>query len=87
MKAKQSLFLRQFAYRLWVAGQIAVIFHTVDLMNHILPILFLQLAMLALAYFMRTHWFFVFVQILGLYAAGVACIWDINAHLRLAYIV
>ncbi len=31
--------------------------------------------MLALAYFMRTHWFFVFVQILGLYAAGVACIW------------
>ncbi|HRB83710.1 MAG TPA: DUF2157 domain-containing protein, partial [Acinetobacter johnsonii] len=33
LKAKQSLFLRQFAYCLWVAGQIAVIFHTVDLMN------------------------------------------------------
>lgn len=47
LKAKQSLFLRQFAYCLWVAGQIAVIFHTVDLMNHILPILFLQLAMLS----------------------------------------
>jgi hypothetical protein len=63
LKAKQSLFLRQFAYCLWVAGQIAVIFHTVDLMNQILPILLLQLAMLVLAYFMRTHWFFVFVQI------------------------
>ena len=58
-----------------------MIFHTVDLMNQILPILFLQLAMLVLAYCMRTHWFFVFVQILGVYAAGVACIWDINAHL------
>ncbi|MEQ1093153.1 DUF2157 domain-containing protein [Acinetobacter johnsonii] len=87
LKAKQSLFLRQFAYCLWVAGQIAVIFHTVDLMNQILPILLLQLAMLVLAYFMRTHWFFVFVQILGLYAAGVACIWDINAHLSWRNIV
>ena len=81
LKVSQRLFLRQFAYCIWVAGQIAVIFHTADLIDQILPIVLLQLGMLILSYFIRTHWFFVFIQILGLYAAGVAYIWEYNAYL------
>lgn len=82
LKNKQSLFLRQFAYCMLVAGQIAVIFHTVELTEQIFPILFLQFGILVLSYFLRTHWFFIFIQILGLYAAGVAFIWDISEYQR-----
>lgn len=78
---QHSLFLRQFAYCIWVAGQIAVIFHTADLTDQIFLIVLLQLGMLILSCFIRTHWFFVFIQILGLYAAGVAYIWEYNAYL------
>ncbi|MEG0482554.1 MAG: DUF4401 domain-containing protein [Acinetobacter sp.] len=80
LRVKQSLFLRQFAYCMWIAGQTAVVFHTVDLIDQIFPIVFLQLSMLILSYFIRTHWFFIFIQILGLYTAGLAYIWDIHAY-------
>ncbi|WP_010113156.1 DUF2157 domain-containing protein [Acinetobacter sp. P8-3-8] len=76
---QHGLFLRQFAYCMWIAGQIAVIFHTFDLIDLILPIVILQLGMLIIAYFIRAHWFFIFIQILGLYVAGFVYILDIHS--------
>ncbi|MCX5466533.1 DUF2157 domain-containing protein [Acinetobacter nematophilus] len=75
---KQALFLRQFAYCIWVAGQNAVIFHTFELTDLFFPIFFIQLILLALSCFIRTHWFFVFIQIFALYLSGIAMIWDIS---------
>lgn len=77
---QHSLFLRQLAYCIWIAGQIAVIFHTVDLMDQIFPIILFQLGMLILSYFLRLHWFFVFIQILGLYATGFVHILGIHSY-------
>ena len=80
LKAQQGLFLRQLAYCLFVAGQVAVIFHTFELTEQILTIVILQIIFLMLSYFVRTHWFFLFVQILACYFAGVAFIWEGNDH-------
>ncbi|AXQ21520.1 DUF2157 domain-containing protein [Acinetobacter wuhouensis] len=81
LKIKQNLFLRQLAYCLFVAGQVAILFHTYDLIEEVYPLLLIQIIALVLAYWVRTHWFFVFVQLLALYALGVAMIWqDNSAH-------
>ncbi|RZG44998.1 DUF2157 domain-containing protein [Acinetobacter wuhouensis] len=79
LKIKQNLFLRQLAYCLFVAGQVAILFHTYDLIEEVYPLLLIQIIALVLAYWVRTHWFFVFVQLLALYALGVAMIWHDNA--------
>ncbi|AXY59438.1 DUF2157 domain-containing protein [Acinetobacter sp. WCHAc010052] len=79
LKIKQNLFLRQLAYCLFVAGQVAILFHTYDLTEKIYPLLLIQAVGLIVAYWVRTHWFFVFVQLSALYALGVAMIWHDNA--------
>ena len=79
LKIKQNLFLRQLAYCLFVAGLVAILFHTYDLIEEVYPLLLIQIIALVLAYWVRTHWFFVFVQLLALYALGVAMIWQDNA--------
>lgn len=79
LKIKQNLFLRQLAYCLFVAGQVAILFHSYDLIEEVYPLLLIQIIALVLAYWVRTHWFFVFVQLLALYALGVAMIWQDNA--------
>ncbi|RZG86178.1 DUF4401 domain-containing protein [Acinetobacter sp. WCHAc060033] len=79
LKIKQNLFLRQLAYCLFVAGQVAILFHTYDLIEEVYPLLLIQIIALVLAYWVRTHWFFVFVQLLALYALGAAMIWQDNA--------
>lgn len=87
LKAKQNLFLRQFAYCLFVAGQVAILFHTYDLTEKIYPLLLIQIVGLIVAYWVRTHWFFVFVQLSALYALGVAIIWqDHSAHFWIGHI-
>jgi hypothetical protein len=63
---KQALFLRQFAYCIWVAGQNAVIFHTFEWTDQFFPLFFIQFAMLYLSYFIRSHWFFIFIQLFAL---------------------
>ena len=78
LRSKQALFLRQFAYCIWVAGQNAVIFHTFELTDQFFPIFFIQFAMLCLSYFIRSHWFFIFIQLFALYLSGIALIWDLN---------
>lgn len=83
LRSKQALFLRQFAYCIWVAGQNAVIFHTFELTDQFFPIFFIQFAMLCLSYFIRSHWFFIFIQLFALYLSGIALIWDLNVLLGL----
>ncbi|MCG7222045.1 DUF2157 domain-containing protein [Acinetobacter sp. AG3] len=83
LRSKQALFLRQFAYCIWVAGQHAVIFHTVELTDQFFPIFFIQFAMLCLSYFIRSHWFFIIIQLFALYLSGIALIWDLNVLLGL----
>ncbi|WP_336952760.1 MULTISPECIES: DUF2157 domain-containing protein [unclassified Acinetobacter] len=80
---KQALFLRQFAYCIWVAGQNAVIFHTFEWTDQFFPLFFIQFAMLYLSYFIRSHWFFIFIQLFALYLSGIALIWDLNVLLGL----
>lgn len=79
LKIKQNLFLRQLAYCLFVAGQVAILFHSYDLIEEVYPLLLIQIIALVLAYWVRIHWFFVFVQLLALYALGAAMIWQDNA--------
>ncbi|MDV2470077.1 DUF2157 domain-containing protein [Acinetobacter chinensis] len=79
LKIKQNLFLRQLAYCLFVAGQVAILFHTYDLIEEVYPLLLIQIIALVLAYWVRTHWFFVFVQLLAFYALSVAMIWHDNS--------
>ena len=81
LRGKQALFLRQFAYCIWVAGQNAVIFHTFELTDQFFPIFFIQFAMLCLSYFIRSHWFFILIQLFALYLSGIALIWDLNVLL------
>lgn len=83
LRSKQALFLRQFAYCIWVAGQHAVIFHTVELTDQFFPIFFIQFAMLCLSYFIRSLWFFIIIQLFALYLSGIALIWDLNVLLGL----
>lgn len=83
LKSKQALFLRQFAYCIWVAGQNAVIFHTFELTDQFFPIFFIQFAMLCLSYFIRSHWFFILIQLFALYLSGIALIWDLSVLLGL----
>ncbi|WP_373350835.1 DUF2157 domain-containing protein [Acinetobacter bereziniae] len=78
LKSKHALFLRQFAYCIWIAGQNAVIFHSFELTDQFFPIFFIQLVMLSLSYFIRSHWFFIFIQIFVLYLSGIALIWDLS---------
>ncbi|KQW97987.1 hypothetical protein ASC84_04340 [Acinetobacter sp. Root1280] len=83
LRSKQALFLRQFAYCIWVAGQNAVIFHTFELTDQFFPIFFIQFAMLCLSYFIRSHWFFILIQLFALYLSGIALIWDLSVLLGL----
>ena len=78
LKKKQSLFLRQLAYCLFIAGQVAFLFHLGILIEEIFPILLLQIGFLVLSYFLRMHWFFIFMQLLGTYAVGFATILNLN---------
>ena len=81
LKAKQNLFLRQLAYCLFIAGQVAILFHTYDLTEKVYPLLLIQIVGLIISYWVRTHWFFIFIQLSALYAVGVAMIWqDNSAH-------
>lgn len=79
LKIKQNLFLRQLAYCLFFAGQVAILFHSYDLIREVYPLLLIQIIVLFLAYWVRTHWFFIFIQLLAFYAIGVATIWQFSS--------
>ncbi|WP_312088457.1 DUF2157 domain-containing protein [Acinetobacter variabilis] len=71
LSQKNSIFLRQFAYCLWVCGQAAVLIHTELLTDSLLMVWLLQLMMLALTVIKRMHWFILTLQLLIAHALAI----------------
>lgn len=69
----QSYFIRQFAYCLFVSGQTAFLFHLGSETNQILWVLIAQIFILCISYFLKSHWFFILIQMLATY--GIAFIY------------
>ncbi len=74
LKIKQNLFIRQLAYCLFVAGSAALMFHTYDLTDKFYPLVLIQVVGLMVAYWVRTHWLFIFAQLSMFYILSVATI-------------
>ncbi|MFV5491607.1 DUF2157 domain-containing protein [Acinetobacter sp. ASP199] len=71
LSKQPSVFLRQFAYCLWVCGQVAVLIHTELLTDSLLVVWLLQLIMLALTMITRMHWFILTLQLLITHALAI----------------
>ena len=71
LSQKNSIFLRQFAYCLWVCGQAAVLIHTELLTDSLFIVWLLQLMMLALTVIKRMHWFILTLQFLIAHALAI----------------
>ncbi|ATO19811.1 hypothetical protein BS636_09170 [Acinetobacter sp. LoGeW2-3] len=71
LNQKTSIFLRQFAYCLWVCGQAAVLIHTELLTDSLFVVWLLQLIMLALTVIKRMHWFILTLQLLITHALAI----------------
>ena len=71
LSQKNSIFLRQFAYCLWVCGQAAVLIHTELLTDSLFIVWLLQLMMLALTVIKRMHWFILTLQLLIAHALAI----------------
>lgn len=71
LSQKNSIFLRQFAYCLWVCGQAAVLIHTELLTDSLFIVWLLQLMMLALIVIKRMHWFILTLQFLIAHALAI----------------
>lgn len=66
-----SFFIRQFAYCLWVCGQIAILVHIGLLTDNLWWVWFIQLAILCLTVFTRKHWFILAVQLIVSHILGI----------------
>lgn len=66
-----SFFIRQFAYCLWVCGQIAILVHIGLLTDNLWWVWFIQLAILCLTAFMRKHWFILAIQLIVSHILGI----------------
>lgn len=73
LKKSQSYFFRQFAYCLFISGQIAFLFHLGSETDQILWVLIAQIIILCISYFLKPHWFFILIQMLATY--GIAFIY------------
>ncbi len=72
LNKQPSVFMRQFAYCLWVCGQAAILIHTGLLTENMFVVWLLQLVLLALTVIKRMHWFILTVQLLISHALGIA---------------
>lgn len=72
LRSRSSIFLRQFAYCLWVCGQAAVLIHTHLLSDSLLLIWSIQLGMILISLIGRMHWIVVLLQLLLLHGLGIA---------------
>ena len=72
LRSRSSIFLRQFAYCLWVCGQAAVLIHTQLLSDSLLLIWGIQLGMTIISLIGRMHWIVVLLQLLLLHGLGIA---------------
>ncbi len=66
-----SVFMRQFAYCLWICGQAAVLIHTELLTDSMVVVWLLQLLMLGLAVIKRMHWSILTLQLLMTHALAI----------------
>ncbi len=73
LKKSQSYFFRQFAYCLFISGQTAFLFHLGSETDQILWVLIAQIFILCISYFLKSHWFFILIQMLATY--GIAFIY------------
>ncbi|WP_347455920.1 DUF2157 domain-containing protein [Acinetobacter sp. ANC 7454] len=72
LNQQTSIFLRQFAYCLWVCGQAAALMHTELLTDSFLLVWLLQLGMLGFTLLNRMHWFILTLQLLIAHVLGIA---------------
>ena len=72
LNKQPSVFMRQFAYCLWVCGQAAILIHTGLLTEKMFVVWLLQLVLLALTVIKRMHWFILTLQLLISHALGIA---------------
>ncbi|MDY6457209.1 DUF2157 domain-containing protein [Acinetobacter faecalis] len=72
LNKQPSVFMRQFAYCLWVCGQAAILIHTGLLTEKMFVVWLLQLVLLALTVIKRMHWFILTLQLLVSHALGIA---------------
>ena len=66
-----SFFIRQFAYCLWVCGQIAILVHIGLLTDNLWWVWFIQLAILFLTAFTRKHWLILAIQLIVSHILGI----------------
>ena len=69
-----SFFIRQFAYCLWVCGQIAVLVHLGLLTDNLWWVWLVQLVMLCLSVLTRKHWLIVTLQLIASHALWIAAL-------------
>ena len=72
LNKQSSVFMRQFAYCLWVCGQAAILIHTGLLTENMFVVWLLQLVLLVLTVIKRMHWFILTLQLLISHALGIA---------------
>lgn len=69
-----SVFLRQFAYCLWLCGQVAVLVHTQMLTDSLALIVLIQLGFTLLCMLSRMHWLIVLIQLAVCYGLSIAAL-------------
>lgn len=69
-----SVFARQFAYCLWLCGQVAVLVHTQMLTDSFALILLMQLGFTLLCMLSRMHWLIVLIQLVACYGLSIAAL-------------
>ncbi|MFV5509429.1 DUF2157 domain-containing protein [Acinetobacter sp. 197] len=80
---KSSIFLRQFAYCLWVCGQAAILIHG-ELLTESWPLIWLiQLGIMLVTILSRMHWWIVFLQLLLTHVLTIIALYSVlhNDHL------
>ncbi|MCO8044380.1 DUF2157 domain-containing protein [Acinetobacter bohemicus] len=83
---RNSVFLRQFAYCLWLCGQAAVLIHTEWLTDSLMLIWLIQLGITLLSMRSRMHWWVVLLQLLMAHILAIATFYSKIQHDQLLLI-
>ena len=85
LKKQQGAFIRQLAYCLLLSGQVAFLGHLLNETHEVSLLLLCQLPLFILFFYLRTHWFFMFIQFLAIYGLAVASIFSFHDYYISAY--
>ena len=83
---RNSVFLRQFAYCLWLCGQAAVLIHMEWLTDSLMLIWLIQLGITLLSMRSRMHWWVVLLQLLMAHVLAIAAFYSKIQHDQLLLI-